>query len=332
MYLNRLIPIIFILFGVNLNAQQTGSFQTTIIHNGTSRILEYAVPTNYDSSIEYPLVVGLHGCVGGANPAANFRDDLAFLVDSIQAIVVCPNGPLGGGNLGATMDDPEHSIILAAIDSTEAIYNIDTTQFYLMGFSCNGYVTSKYGMNELKPWKGIIPFNAYFDNTNVLNDGTLEYENETSTCICIGSLDPNITESEIMRDSLNARGADYLYNEIAGVGHTTNFPTFEQEVMECMNFFEDNPSTANLEKLNSNANFIVNYPNPFETSFTVMNKSSKFAEQMLTVTIFNLQGKTVYTSGFKNSITINTDFESGTYILEIKNEEGILQQKSIIKK
>ena len=82
----------FVMLTIFLQAQQTGSFQHTVVFTepdyNFTRVLYYYVPTDYDSTQSYKLVVGFRG--GPNTNAGQFRDQLTFLSDSIGAIILCP--------------------------------------------------------------------------------------------------------------------------------------------------------------------------------------------------------------------------------------------------
>ena len=295
-----------------LSAQQTGTFQSTITFNAQPRILEYSVPLNYNHSDQHPLVVGLHGCIGGSNPASGFRNEIAFLSDSIGAIVVCPNGLTAFAGM---MDNFDHPIIIAALDSAMATYNIDPSRVYLIGFSCNGYVTAKYGTQEIYPWKGIIPFNAALNSSDSTN-GLFDYTNQTSTCICVGSNDPGLSLSQQLRDSLAVNGASYYYNEIPGVGHVTMFPTFPAEVMECFDSFNVTvQGTSYSIRVNGQVKV---YPNPTSdiATFTINGLDQG------SLTIYDLSGSLLhkYTLTSEQTVIPVDMLTPGTYLWQIIND------------
>lgn len=310
--MNRMKKIVtlFLIIGLSIGAfaQQTGQFQKSITHNGQQRTIEYAVPTNYDQTKKYPVVVGLHGCTGAANPAADFRNELGFLTDSIDAIVVCPNG-MGNGS----MDAPDEQIILAAIDSTKAAYNIKADEVYLTGFSCNGLVTAKYGTRELYPWRGVIPFNAGI-RSNHFTSNTFKFKNNTRTCICIGSRDGNLPGSQRLRDSLKTNNDSVYYNEMPGIGHTFIFPTFKNEMMECFDWMAPKAPVQTGIKTTVESSRIRIYPNPGNGQYTI-NTLGKINY----VEVYNLSGGLSF-KGLTSSVDI-TDQPKGVYLFKVSTTE-----------
>jgi hypothetical protein len=307
-----------------IQAQPTGAFQLIVPHQSNQRIIEYYVPITYTSSSSYPMVVGLHGCVGGANPAANFRDDLQFLADSIGAIIVCPNGLFSG-----SMDNPDHTMILSAIDTTIGLYNININEVYLTGFSCNGYVTAKHGTQELYNWAGIIPFNSAFSMNDFLN-GSFDFSSQKPICLCIGTFDPGLSLNNRFRDSLITNNNVHMYNTMIGIGHTTNFPSFKNELMKCFNWIDSlgHATTAVNDLINQNFSFNL-YPNPTKETLSIKNHKNESVE----ILIFDLSGKKVFQENFhKYDIIINTSsFKNGTYFIKLETNDGkVFKEKLIV--
>ena len=130
---------------------------------------------------------------------------------------------------------PDPSIITVAIDSTMAFLNIDPSQIYLTGGSCNGKSTFEYGLDGIYDFVGIIPFNAWIPN---IPPGQYNFNSDIPSCICSGTLDPNYANNVIMYDSLVSNNSITKLNSIEGVGHTFNFPEFTDEMKECIDFID----------------------------------------------------------------------------------------------
>lgn len=145
-----------ILFFIQLiaTAQNTGSFYTTIQLEGQGRRLSFFVPTTYDASQEYNLIVGLHGL---GDESDNYRNALvssnwenAFP----NTIFVCPDG---GNDQNSDFYEPigDEEIIQAAINYTVAEYTIDTNEIVLQGFSLGGRSALNYGLMHPNKFKGL---------------------------------------------------------------------------------------------------------------------------------------------------------------------------------
>ena len=285
-------------------AQQTGSFEDTVTFNSTPRRVSMFVPNDYDDQTKSPLVIGLHGCVGGNTPSDGFRNTISFLADSIGAVIACPNGIVGN----AQMDDPDHLIISTTIDSVMSWYNIDSQAVYITGFSCNGFTAAKHGTRELYPWAGVFPINAWFSMDDVDN---LEFklDNNTKTCICSGTSDPAYDANEYLFDFLESDSKAY-FNSIPGVGHTTNFSSLRAEVMECFHWFNDLVSNS-IEVVNTDFQVIVS-----NNQLSINSKTG-----LKDYTISNIEGKVVY-QGNDQIVDLNK-FNSGIYFLKASSSRTL---------
>ncbi len=121
----------------------------TLQHGGLSRqYLEY-VPTIYNGTNPVPLIICLHGL---GDTMDNFKNiGLDDIADTANFIVLTPqaiNSVLGTAwNSGASMNGmqlnqnvDDAGFIIALIDSTSAIYNIDPKRIYLTGFSMGSFM------------------------------------------------------------------------------------------------------------------------------------------------------------------------------------------------
>jgi len=81
----------------------------------------------------------------------------------------------------------------------------------------------------------------------------------------------------------------------------------------------------------SNINLLI-YPNPATNNLTIELNSEI---QQISIELYDITGKMVYMKSYKsNSANLNVfDFETGTYILKVKNIEGqIIKTEKIVKK
>lgn len=302
-------------------SQQTGVFFETIQYNGANRRLHYYVPQNYNANNQYKLVVGLHGCAGGTE-AIGWRDALQFLGDSINAVIVCPEG-LMNGFMGE-----ELNLIAMAMDTTRKMYSIDSTNIFLTGFSCNGFTTAYMGTRFDTRFRGIIPFNAALLEDDFASD-LFNYSNSVSTCVCVGSADPALGLNFRLYDSLRIHKSKAYYNELPGIGHTYMFNGFENEMMECFRFFGDDiVASAEDDNVKNEMNII---PNPVVADFILVSeKVLKNSE----ITISDIYGKTVYhlSNVYDSRIHIR-DFNvvSGMYNIRVSEGATIVFERSFIK-
>lgn len=136
--------------------QETGSFDVTIEFAGENRTLSMVVPTDYDESNEYQLLVGLHGM--GDN-SANYSNSLMTYLNwntvFENTIFIFPDG---GNDRGRDFYTPagDHEIITKAIEYAENNYSIAEKQIILQGFSLGGRSALKYGLENYADLKGLL--------------------------------------------------------------------------------------------------------------------------------------------------------------------------------
>ena len=304
-----------------VSAQTVGSFQKKINFNSNIHDLEYYVPTSYDSSESYTLIVALHGCGGNA---VSFRNSLIELSDSLNAIILCPDF------MGDQIWNNRGQIIPNSIDTTilDLGYNIDTNSVFLTGYSCNGQETLKQGLRGVYPFAGIIPFNAWIPS--ITND--YNFEAEIPTCICSGTLDPSYPNNVVLFDSLTANETPVLLNSLENISHVWSYYNLTEELLECVNWVKSlDQTTVSIYNHENKNNIFSIYPNPTSNKLSITNTQEKKVD----IVIYNLEGKTVYEDKTsKTDISINTsEYINGTYFINFRTDtENSWTEKFIIQK
>ena len=241
--------------------------------------------------------------------------------DIINAVIVAPychnTGP-------PSYSIPDPSIITISIDSTRVFLNIDTSYIYLTGGSCNGRSTFKHGLDEIYPFKGIIPFNAYMPG---IASGYYNFDSEMPSCICSGTLDPSYNNNVRMYDSLVAHGAVTYMNAIPGIGHVFNFPEFTEEMNQCIEFIDSVAliPTSTSQQYYSVPELLI-YPNPARSELYISAERFTIEE----VTIYTLTGQqTMKLRQVVDAINIS-HLHNGMYIVEVMIEGKKVRRKLVI--
>ncbi len=267
--MRKLLIITLFFFGFNLvQAQETGAFAKEYSFDQMdydfTRNLYYYVPIDYDASQAYKLVVGFRG--GPHSNAGQFRTQLQFLSDSLNAIIICPeNEDHFWNNEGQTK-----LLFKYTVEHVMEDYNIDPNFIYLTGLSYGGRHAVIVAMDtddgEIPAIRGVIPFAAGSEADLQPNYDSIDQF--APACICIGLADsPNfINVSNNLHSDIQSNEGKSFLNEIPQVGHTVSFGSYPEEMMECINWIEnelENPSASeNISALN---NSIQLYPNPSST-------------------------------------------------------------------
>ncbi|MCF8448058.1 MAG: T9SS type A sorting domain-containing protein [Bacteroidia bacterium] len=242
--MKKLIAILFF-FGLNqslLNAQ-TGSFNVNLNFNGSSRMLSFFVPTDYDSTAKYQLMLCLHGAGDNSN---NYRN---ALINSYKWTNVFANTifcvPDGGSDPNRDFYQPsgDEDFIDDALLYSQSHFSIDDTKILLQGFSLGGRSALKFGLDNPTIFKGLLL------NTPALQ-GLLDLENypkvslmydfekaaQIPIFISAGDQDyayfPILQKLSIQLKSLNA---PVFFQSIPGMGHAI---AVSSRIAKAVPFFE----------------------------------------------------------------------------------------------
>ena len=207
------------------------TFKTSNLRNGLPYRLY--VPSNYDPSKTYPVVLILHGAGERGN------DNTAQLVhvvkqlfdqadspvhDSIVVMPQCPNGnqwvdtPWANGNYSLTnvKQSNESKAVIELLDQIAQTYSTDTDRYYAMGISMGGFGTWDLIMRYPDKFAAAVPICGGAD---VAMAETLK---DHPIYTCHGSADPTVpvAGTRAMVQALQDAGSTKIvYKEINGGGH-----------------------------------------------------------------------------------------------------------------
>ena len=308
-------------------AQQTGDYTITIATsapslNGDSLDIYFHVPQTYNPASPAKMILGFHG-LGNPDNSNDIRNYLSPLGDSLNAIVVCPDPYL--------QDQPRSEIVLnLAYDSVMAWFNIDTGQVYITGYSAGSDVAAQYFFGEPShKMKGFIWHSpGFFFSPDLSNPQEIP-----PVCLCTGTVDfTSFLQTAALNNSLNGAGFPYLYNQIPGVDHTMEYPTFTQEMLECINFIDANTSNVGVEEWIGNA--VTIYPNPLTDGANLVLSG---LEGDVSISVFDVSGKLVWGKQLFNvsSKVELADFRDGIsdglYTIVLHSDKGTLAKKLVIR-
>jgi len=182
----------------------------------------------YDPLKPTPLVVGLHG--GGPGGA----DGKSVVGSGVQAmpfyrshcqrlgwICVCPDALRAGW--GGREND---GLMDAILDELCALYNIDENRIYLIGHSMGGGGTWVQGERLAEQWAAIAPAASYgvrgLAKLQKTQTGFYVYHSDDDPRTRVGGVRPRML-------SLPGSGADFVYTELSGKGHS--FPGHVREAI-----------------------------------------------------------------------------------------------------
>jgi len=249
-YILILFSLTFLMTNNNIFSQNTGSFDENINFNGEQRTISFYVPTDYDSTKTYNLLIGLHGLGDNSN---NFRN---ALINYLSWDLIFPNTilafPDGGNDPLKDFYTPEgdEQIIIQTINYCKENYNIDESNIILEGFSLGGRSALKFALDNPDIFKGIIlntpAIQGKMDamNETAINFG-FNYENAPKVKIAISYGKEDIiyvAPIKTMFDSLTKHNGIVYLQGVDGMQHNVASRIYIEELK---NFIENPISSQN---------------------------------------------------------------------------------------
>ncbi|MEA3495259.1 MAG: T9SS type A sorting domain-containing protein [Bacteroidota bacterium] len=316
------ISVLFISFSILLHAQpNTGNFSIQFNNSGTTSVISFYVPSNYDSTKSYPMIYGWHG----AGMAGSSMRDMLYIVlaQKHNAIVSCPDA----NNLNGKPIQLLNTLIERSYNYTMNTYNIDTNKIVITGFSWGGKMAYQLGLSEPNKYNGIIGLAPAISSFS--GDMWSNIKNIRMATI-LGDKDFNYTPVNALMTDISKNGGEILYKIKAGVQHVDNAYFNSQEFIddyeECYQYVLNIPIEIEENEVFDNENIKI-YPNPAKDYIIINNIKNTTFE---TIEIFDITAKLIK-SYSNNSLRINiSDLKKGLYFLKISTNKSIFVKKIII--
>lgn len=153
---NKLLVLFLLLFQTASYSSQTGKFEVELDHLGSKRKVSLFVPTVYDSSKLYDVMVMLHGAQGNPEVLTQTVADNVVHNDVLaHYIYIAPDGGDDPSkNFHVPLDDI--TIIDRCIEYVKENYSIDTNRIFLEGFSLGGRSALVYGLENSEKFHALI--------------------------------------------------------------------------------------------------------------------------------------------------------------------------------
>jgi predicted peptidase len=222
---------------------QTG-FLDRIVHAGERCRYQLYVPSSYEASRAWPLVLFLHGAGergsdGLLQTTVGIGPAIRRWPERFPAVVVMPQVPLGSTWVG-----PSGEAALAALERTCDELSVDRSRVYLTGLSMGGHGSWLLAYHHAERFAALLVIcGGVGDRPNrpsvvPAGEGT-PYERVAARVRALpiwmvhGEADPAVpvTESRSMDTALRALGADVRYTELPGTGHDAWTPAYGSETI-----------------------------------------------------------------------------------------------------
>jgi len=241
----------------------------------------YYLPAGYDESIEYPLVLFLHGSgESGTNNERQVARHISRLIAKTEseypAILVAPQLPSSVGWSPFQPIDKTREILAQLVDTL----SVDTSRLYLTGLSMGGFGSMEYaqrynaeGLSDLR-FAAVAPLSGAFIDTSRpgvpenlsdtptwlihgSNDGSVSVETSRRTFRVLAGLEPTdpipFSDTVIFQRNLTAIVGNTRYTELAARGHNIWAPIYRDNIFYDWMFAQSTvvpePSTLMLAML-----------------------------------------------------------------------------------
>lgn len=210
---------------------QASKFQTRTQKGKAGLTMGYRlfIPSGYDKTRKYPLVLALHG--SGERDTNNTSQltanqlATAWTADSVQNrvphFVLAPQCPKGStwvyyGKPGdAVPFSGTLNIVLEIVDSLAREFSLDADRNYLIGLSMGGYASWDLAVRFPDRFAAVVPICGAGDTTKaaLIKDLPIwAFHGDMDLSV-------NVSGSRNMIAALKRAGGDPIYVEYAGVGH-----------------------------------------------------------------------------------------------------------------
>jgi poly(3-hydroxybutyrate) depolymerase len=215
--------------GKNPFTGRTGGFERHYLLEAAGEIMPYRVyvPTSYNASRPYPLIVALHGLGGTEDSMMEaYAKVVPTLAEQRGYIVAAPLGFRVDGFYGFSLSTDANPgdrrrVELSEQDVMEVLkrmrsdYKIDDSRIYLMGHSMGAIGTWSIAAKHPTIWAALAPFSG------LGNTATMEMMRHIPQIVVHGDADPTVpvTASRAMVGEMKRLGVDHVYIEVQGGNH-----------------------------------------------------------------------------------------------------------------
>jgi predicted peptidase len=233
--MSRLLVTLSVLLGLAVPAtaqnRETGFLDRSVEVGGTASRYQVYVPSAYDPSRRWPVILFLHGAGergsdGLIQTEVGLGSAIRRFADRYPAIVVFPQTPAGERWTGQAGD-----IAMAALDRTISEFSIDDRRVYLTGLSMGGNGSWYLAWRHPDRWAGVVvvcgflglgPFPSFLPaGTSDPAAAVAEKIRHLPIWVFHGDADKTVpvTASREVVAALQKAGATVKYTELPGVGH-----------------------------------------------------------------------------------------------------------------
>jgi len=266
------------------------------------------IPSTYDAAIPNKLIVGFHPFNTARWNSTSWRDTLIAFAESVDAILLCPDG----GADGKVDDAIDTAFTSFLMDSIQVDYNIEKENIYNIGFSWGARTCYTYGLFRPELFAGNLIIGAAINGTEQVAN-TIENSGDQQYYIIHGSQDNLSVRFTPILDALNDNGACVESMILSNVGHTIDFTDRNAILKNGFLWLEENNCLSNTKSVESTS--ISIYPNPSD-GIIIVDLSMRIDQ------VYDVYGKTVAYEKNGNQVEL-LNVNSGMYLIKLEDSRVI---------
>jgi predicted peptidase len=204
-------------------AARSGDFKRHYVLQTAGEIMPYRlyIPSKYDGTRAFPLIVALHG-LGGTEDSM-FGQNYAMVPEAEKRgyIMVAPlgyriDGGYGRVTAGTRRAELSEDDVMEVLARVRKAYKIDDDRIYLMGHSLGGIGTWTLGAKHPEIWAALGPI------AGIADPKTVETMRRIPEIVVHGDADNvvPVTGSRGMVAEMKKLGVEVKYIEVPGGSHT----------------------------------------------------------------------------------------------------------------
>lgn len=226
----------------------------TYVFKETGKELPYAlfVPSKYDASRKWPLIVGLHGLgrpydwLMGYDGMIDFAERDGFLMvtplgydarawygsrgPNVQ--IAAPQGGRGGDPAPANVGELSEKDVMNVLEIARRDFNIDPDRIYLFGHSMGGAGTYHIASKFPDVWAGLAVAAPAPSRTAGVQPDALDKLKQIPILVLQGDQDQSVPVAQTREwvARMKQVGLQHVYVEVKGADHT-NFIAKDREML-----------------------------------------------------------------------------------------------------
>ena len=259
------------------------------------------VPSGYDAAVPTTVAIAFHPFHPNWISAELWCSALADFAEAKNVLLLC----VDGGDDGQIESTAERDFAITLLDAARGWYSVDEDRVFGIGFSWGARALYRVALDHKDRFAGVLTLGAYVQGLNPVGQNRINQAADLPFYIMHGDQDQVVnlaTGFYPIRDALIAAGARVNSRVLEGVGHTFDFPSRDQAMMDGFNWLQAEAQSVQSTFLDEMSplprpglHALSAYPNPAGDRTTIFFELGEASEAVIAIT--DLLGRTVLATG-----------------------------------